>query len=60
MVELTVGSRFWYKDKLYEVCKGHCLDNKCLYRLKECDGNKKCHRDDRHDGNFVYFKEVKE
>ena len=63
MVELTVGSRFWYKDKLYEVVKyeddgplcGRCAFNDELKCRKS-----KCCVSERHDENAVYFKEVKE
>lgn len=60
MIELTIGSRFWYKGKLYEVkenkfhecncCDFDKFDNKCR--------KMKCHTIQRHDGKFVYFSEV--
>lgn len=61
MVEMTVGSRFWYKDKLCEV-----VESESGYMCRECvflaDGkcNKsKCYSDERHDGKIVYFREVR-
>ena len=63
MVEMTVGSRFWYKDKLYEVvdisekkfsCEG-CIFISFPSKCKKS----KCFADERHDGKSVYFKEVK-
>lgn len=61
MVELTVGSRFWYKGKLYEV-----VESESGYMCRECvflaDGKckkSKCYSDERHDGKIVYFSEVR-
>lgn len=62
MVEMTVGSRFYYKDKLCEVVEtetdficGECMFNK----RRKCEKSK-CSIIDRHDGKSVYFREVKE
>ena len=61
MVELTVGSRFWYKDKLCEVVK--CENNgqicgRCAFNGKLKCGKAKCCASERRDGNTVYFNEV--
>lgn len=61
MVELTVGSRFYYKDKLYEVkiknnpfiCTG------CVFAYTKKCKKIKCSRANRHDNKYVYFEEVK-
>lgn len=61
MVELIVGSRFWYKDKLYEVAEhnGACWAcTSCPFKNEECN-EIKCSNDMRHDNKDVYFKEVK-
>ena len=63
MVELTVGSRFYYKDKLCEVVN-EGIGIKC----KKCvfdEGSRKCEKSkcssiERHDRKSVYFREVKE
>lgn len=63
MVEMTVGSRFWYKDKLCEVvgfsekgfpCKG-CIFTSFPGKCKKS----KCFADERHDRKSVYYREVK-
>lgn len=63
MVEMTIGSRFWYKDKLCEVVKeGNGIGcDICVFD----EGSRKCEKSkctiiERHDGNSVFFKEVKE
>ena len=62
MVELTIGSRFWYKDKLCEVVEGECFANNCVYKhMNKCIKVKaKCSKNIRYDKKNVYFKEVKE
>lgn len=74
MVEMTVGSRFYYKDKLCEVVelkgrlcevaelKGGYMCKGCIFLAgTNCKCKKsKCYSDERHDGKNVYFKEVKE
>lgn len=63
MVEMTVGSRFWYKDKLCEVVETETdfICGKCAFTLdvRKCR-KAKCSVVDRHDGKSVYFMEVKE
>lgn len=62
MVELTVGSRFWYKDKLLEVVKyeddgplcGRCVFDTDIRKCRKA----KCCESKRRDGNAVYFKEI--
>ena len=64
MVEMTIGSRFYYKDKLYEVvenergytCKG------CVFLVDlSCKCKKpKCYSTERHDRKPVYFREVED
>lgn len=61
MVELTIGSRFWYKDKLLEVVKYEDdgpLCGRCEFNGKLKCGKAKCCASERRDGNSVYFKEV--
>lgn len=60
MVEMTIGSRFYYKDKLCEVVEGDCNQD-CVF----FDNHKKCEKANcfwsiRHDDKDVCFKEVKE
>lgn len=63
MVEMTVGSRFWYKDKLCEVVETETdfICGKCIFNtdVRKCRKSK-CYSVDRHDGKSVYFKEVRE
>lgn len=59
MVELTVGSRFWYKNKLCEVVEGECALNYCVFKNKNKCDKAKCFFGERHDNKKVYFKEVK-
>ena len=51
MVELTIGSRFWYKDKLCEVVEGECFANNCVYKhMNKCIKVKaKCSKNIRYD-----------
>ena len=64
MVEMTIGSRFYCKDKLLEVvkCEGvGPLCGRCAFSTDVGNCRKtKCYGGDRHDGEHVYFKEVKE
>lgn len=62
MVEMTVGSRFWYKDKLCEVVKYEDdgpLCGRCVFNGTAKCQKAKCCASERHDGNSVFFKEVK-
>lgn len=63
MVEMTIGSRFWYKGKLCEVVKykddGQSC-GRCEFNGKLKCGKAKCCASERRDGNAVYFREVKE
>lgn len=63
MVELTVGSRFWYKDKLCEVVETETdfICGKCVFAssVRKCNKSK-CNVYDRKDRKSVYFKEIKE
>ena len=63
MLEMEVGSRFWYVGKLCEVVEtksrvrcAECVfsENSIICPLVNCTGEK------RHDGKKVYFKEVGE
>lgn len=63
MVEMTVGSRFFYDGKLCEVVEtkaGFACD-RCVFDEDRytCD-NTECRASKRHDGKYVCFKEVKE
>ena len=62
MVEMTIGSRFYYKDKLCEAVKeGNGIGcEKCVFDkyASKC-AKAKCLIEERHDGKSVYFKEVK-
>lgn len=62
MVELTVGSKFWYGNKFCEVVEaetdyicGRCVFNTDVRKCRKA----KCCASERRDGNSVYFKEVK-
>ena len=61
MVEMTVGSRFWYKNKLCEVVKYNDdgpLCGRCEFNGKLKCKKTKCCESERRDGNAVYFKEI--
>lgn len=65
MVEMTVGSRFWYKDKLCEVVETGTESDFVCDRCVFDGGSRKCEKSkcasiERHDGKGVYFREVKE
>ena len=63
MVELTVGSRFYYKDKLLKVVKYEGvgpLCGRCVFNDTAKCQKTKCCASERHDGYSVFFKEVKE
>ena len=56
MVEMTVGSRFYYKDKLLEVVKyedDRPLCERCVFLDKVKCGKAKCCASERRDGNAV-------
>ena len=63
MVEMTIGSRFWYKDKLCEVVETETdfICGKCVFasNVRKCEKSK-CNVYDRNDRKSVYFREVKE
>lgn len=63
MIELTIGSRFWYKDKLCESVEAES-DFRCGNCILKTDaswcGTSGCFPSERHDGKPVYFKEVEE
>ena len=62
MVEMTVGSRFFYDGKLCEVVADfNFACDRCVFNADRytCE-NTECRAPKRHDGNAVYFKEVKE
>ena len=63
MVEMTIGSRFWYKDKLCEVVENES-EFKCvgcvIYGDRKNCGETRCFGGNRHDGHSIFFKEVKE
>lgn len=63
MVELAVGSKFWYRNKLCEVVEaetdsicGRCVFNTDVRKCRKA----KCYSVDRHDEKSVYFREIKE
>lgn len=63
MIEMTVGSRFWYDRKLCKVVETE-IDyrcNRCVFDAdaNTCD-NTECRASKRHDGKSVFFKEVKD
>ena len=59
MIELIVGSRFYYEDKLCEVVEdGWCL-NGCVFKNSNKCNKVKCGRYERQDKKDVYYKEVK-
>ena len=61
MVELTIGSRFYYGDKLCAVVKGKCINGICVFDTNERKCEKaKCNALLRHDREWVHFEEVKE
>ena len=63
MVELAIGSKFWYKDKLLKVVKyedDEPLCVRCIFFGTAKCSKQKCNASERHDGNSVYFREVKE
>lgn len=59
MVELTVGSRFYYKNKLCEVVQGGYSCVHCVFHNRRKCKRIKCTFCERHDKNDVYFKEIK-
>ena len=59
MLELTIGSRFYYQNQLYEVKEGSCSDN-CVFKGTQKCSKLKCDSTDRHDKKDVYFSKVDE
>lgn len=73
MIDLPIGTRFYFEDKLVEVVEGKTIDRcfGCVLKNKVFkDGygenemascySVECCRDERKDKTDVYFKEVKE
>ena len=66
MVEMTIGSRFWYNGKNSKLCE--VVETKSRVRCAECVFSTNdiicplinCTEEKRHDGKNVYFKEVKD
>ena len=59
MVELKIGSRFYYKDKLCEVVEGGCNLNECVFKGTNKCSKVKCFDYQGIDRIDVIFKEVK-
>ena len=62
MVEMTIGSRFYHKDKLCEVVETETdfICGECVFDAgsRKCEKSK-CSIIERHDGKSVYFREVR-
>ena len=39
MLELTIGSRLYYQNQLYEVKEGSCTENNCIFDGKKTAAN---------------------
>lgn len=63
MIEMTVGSRFWYDRRLCEVAETE-IDFRCEKCVFDADRytceNTECRAAKRHDGKSVCYKEVTE
>ena len=63
MVEMTIGSRFYYKNRLCEVVETETdfVCGKCVFdcNVRKCNKSK-CNTYARKDRKSVYFREVKE
>lgn len=60
MLELTIGSRFYYKEQLCEVKKGSCSDNCVFNGTEKCCKQLKCRSTNRQDKIDVCFNKVDE
>ena len=60
MIDLTVGSRFYYKGKLLEVKEGSCSDNCVFNGTENCCKQLKCKSTNRQDKTDVCFSKVDE
>lgn len=60
MLELTIGSRFYYKNQLYEVKEGSCTENNCIFDGGKNCSKLKCDSEDRHDKKDVYYSKADE
>lgn len=69
-IELPIGSRFYFDDKLFEVVEGNCNCSSCVFYKRIFEGADydeyldccyaiKCYGGERKDKKDVYFKEVK-
>lgn len=59
MLDLTIGSRFYYKNKLCEVKEGSCSDN-CVFNGTQKCCKLKCKSTNRQDKTDVCFSKVDE
>ena len=59
MVELTIGSRFYYKGKLCEVVKGGCSSSNCIFKNSNKCNKVNCFDYQGIDRIDVFFREVK-
>ena len=60
MLELTIGSRFYYKEQLCEVKEGSCHGNICILDGTKNCSKLKCESINRHDKKDVYYSKVDE
>lgn len=58
MLELTIGSRFYYQNQLYEVKEGSCSDNCVFNGTENCCKQLKCRSTNRLDKTEVTFSKV--
>ena len=60
MIELIVGSKFYYEGKLYEVVEGGCSSGNCVFKNSNKCHKINCDSYERYDRTDVIFKEIKE
>lgn len=60
MLELTIGSRFYYKNHFCEVKEGSCSENICILDGTKNCSKLKCESTNRHDKKDVYYSKVDE
>lgn len=59
LIDLPVGTRFYFDGKLCEVVKDGCCLNSCVFKNSNKCNKVKCDSSERYDRNHVHFKEVK-
>lgn len=61
MIELMVGTTFFYNDRLCKVSEANCLHcSRCVFHDSEACTMMDCEQEKRHDGKGIFFEDIEE